>query len=123
MRIEPIEPPRKFSAAGVELDHCANVELAADEQITLVSSSGTEYDIVRKSWGYYATSSMNRRLAAHGLRAALTVGTDGKIALLLVECGHEPEFEDYLDEQRMRLVTWLDTDDAVAGAVERLEQA
>jgi hypothetical protein len=123
VRVERVDPPREFSAGGVTLHHSANVELSADEQITLVSSSGSEYDIVRKSWGYYATPSMNRRLAAHGLRAALTVGADGKFALLLVERGHEPDFEDYLADQQMRLLTWLDTDDAAAGAVERLERA
>ena len=123
MRIERIDPPREFSAGGVTLNHSANVELSADEQITLVSSSGSEYDIVRKSWGYYATPSMNRRLTSHGLRAALTAGADGKAALLLVERGHEREFEEYLAEQQMRVLTWLDTDDAVAGAVERLERA
>lgn len=123
MRVERIDPPREFSAGGVALYHCANVELSADEQITLVSSSGSEYDIVRKAWGYYATPSMNRRLAAHGLRAALTVGADRKVALLLVESGREPEFEDYLADQQMRVLTWLDTDDAVADAVERLERA
>lgn len=122
MRIERIEPPREFSAGGVTLHHSANVELSADEQITLVSPSGSEYDVVRKSWGYYATPSTNRRLAAHGLRAALTAGTDGKVALLLVERGHEPEFERYLTDQQMRLVSWLDTDEAAAAAVERLER-
>lgn len=123
MRVERLDPPREFSAGGITLHHSANVELSADEQITLVSASGTEYDIVRKSWGYYATPSTNRRLVAHGLRAALTVGADGRAALLLVERGHEPEFEDYVAEQRMRVLTWLDTDDAVGGAVERLERA
>ena len=121
MRVEQLDPPREFEAAGVTLRHAANVELEADEQITLVGSSGSEYDIVRKSWGYYATPSTNRRLAEHGLRAALTSNPDGRVAVLLVERGHEPEFERYVAEQAMRVVAWLDTDEAVTDAVERLE--
>jgi hypothetical protein len=123
VRIERIDPPREFSAGGVTLHHSANVELSADEQITLVSASGSEYDIVRKSWGYYATPSMNRRLAANGLRAALTVGADGRVALLLVERGRRADFEGYLAGERMRVLAWLDTDESAATAVERLEQA
>jgi hypothetical protein len=122
MRVERREPPREFQVGQITLRHCADVELEPDEQITLVSSSGTEYDIVRKSWGYYATPSMNRRLAAHGLRAALAAGLDGRIALLLVERGCEHEFELYLAEQQMRVVAWLDSDEAVASTIERLER-
>jgi hypothetical protein len=121
VRVDRIDPPREFQVGEVTLRHCADVELAPDEQITLVTASGTEYDIVRKSWGYYATPSMNRRLAAHGLRAALTANRDGRVALMLVEAGSEPEFEAYVAEQKMRVAAWLDTDEAVAAALARLE--
>jgi hypothetical protein len=122
VRVDRLEPPREFEAAGVTLRHSANVELETDEQITLVGSSGSEYDIVRKSWGYYATPSTNRRLADHGLRAALTANPDGRISLLLVERGRESEFATYLAEQAMRVVAWLDTDEAATATVERLER-
>ena len=123
MRIEPIEPAREFQAAGTTLRHVADVELESDEQITLTTSSGTEYDVVRKSWGYYATPSLNRRLPEHGLRPALCANPDGRLAVLLVEAGHEAEFQAYLDAQEMRVVAWLDTDQAAAQALERLERA
>lgn len=122
MRIERREPPRAFQVGPITLCHCADVELAPDEQITLVTASGTEFDIVRKSWGYYATPSTNRRLAEHGLRAALTAGTDGRVALLLVERGHEDAFEAYLAEQRMRVIAWLDSDESAALAIDALER-
>ena len=122
MRVERRDPPREFQVGPVTISHCADVQLEPDEQITLVSGSGTEYDIVRKSWGYYATPSTNRRLAERGLRAALTANADGRIALLLVERGHEGEFEDYLSAQRMRVVAWLDDDEAAAAAIDALER-
>lgn len=123
MRVDRRDPPREFQVGRLTLRHCADVELEPDEQITLLTGSGTEYDIVRKSWGYYATPSTNRRLAEHGLRAALTAGADGRVALLLVERGHEDEFEAYLAEQRMRVIAWLDSDEAVAAAIDALERA
>jgi hypothetical protein len=122
MRLERNDPPREFEVGEVTLRHSADVELEPDEQITLVTGSGTEYDLVRKSWGYYATPSMNGRLAAHGLRAALAVNPEGKLNLLLVERGHEPELDAYLADQRMRVVSWLDSDEAVASALERLDR-
>ena len=122
MRVERRDPPREFQVGEVTIRHCGDVELAPDEQITLVSGSGTEYDIVRKSWGYYATPSTNRRLAEHGLRAALTANVEGRVALLLVECGHEGDFEAYLSAQQMRVVAWLDDDEAAAATIDALER-
>lgn len=123
MRVKRIEPAREFQVGAITLRHSADIELEPDEQITLVTPSATEYDVVRKSWGYYATPSMNRRLADHRLRAALTANADGRVALMLVERGCEHDFDAYLADQRMRVVAWLDTDEAVATAIERLERS
>lgn len=123
MRLEPIEPPREFRVGEITLRHALNLELDPDEQVTLTTPSGTEYDIVRKAWGYYATPSLNRRLAAHGLRAALCANSDGRIALLLLESGHEEDFNRYLEAEGMRVLAWLDTDEAAEAASARLEQA
>jgi hypothetical protein len=123
MRLEPINPAREFRVGRITLRHALNLELDPDEQVTLTTPSGTEYDIVRKSWGYYATTSLNRRLVAHGLRAALCANSDRRLALLLVEDGHEPEFEQYLAEQEMRVLALLDSDEAAATLLDLLEGA
>jgi hypothetical protein len=123
MDVTEINPPRVFTVGEppLELRHCADLELAPDEQVTLKSSSGTEFDVVRKSWGYYGTPSLNRRLPDHGLRPALALSR-GAMYLLLVEAGREDEFSSYLDSQGMELVSWLDTDQAVTEAAERLRR-
>jgi hypothetical protein len=121
MDLTEINPPRVFTVGEppLELRHCADLELAPNEQVTLTSESGTEFDVVRKSWGYYGTPSLNRRLPDHGLRPALAL-SHGAMFLMVVESGHEDEFAAYLDSQGMELIRWLDTDDAVAEAAERL---
>jgi hypothetical protein len=94
--------------------------------LTARTASGTELDLTRKSWGYYATPSLNQRLAEHGLRAALCLGVpraEGeaeRMYLMLVEPGHEADFLTYLDAEEMRVVAWLDTDEAVRAAAEKL---
>lgn len=84
-------------------------------------AGGTELDVVRKAWGYYATPSLNGRLREHGLRAALVVNDRGRLYVMLCEDGSEPAFEAYLDEESQRLVCWLDSDEAVAAALEKLD--
>jgi hypothetical protein len=94
--------------------------------VTFRTGSATEFDVTRKSWGYYATPSLNGRLREHGLRAALAVGvprSDGepeRMYLLLVEAGREDDFRTYIDAEHMRVVGWLDTDAAIADAAQRL---
>jgi hypothetical protein len=121
MDVRPVLPPRTFAVGDVTITHAADVALEPDEQVTFVTGSGTEVDVVRKEWGYYATSS-NRRLRDHGLRMALCANDDGRVAVLLCEAGREDAFAEYLAEQPMRLVAWLDSDAAAAEAVRRLEE-
>jgi hypothetical protein len=100
MRIDSLDPPREFTVGqngSIRLRHVANIELSPDEQVTFVTESRTEYDVVRKDWGYYATPSLNGRLRDHGLRGALVKGeVSGRLHLLLVEIGHEGAFLEYL---------------------------
>lgn len=118
MRFTPVVPPREFSVGSrreLTLRDCGRVELEPDEQVTFITATGTELDVCRKSWGYYPLPSLNRRLPAHGLRAVLVRGAlGGTVFVLLVERGREDEFRAYLEEHSMRVITWLDTDEALA---------
>lgn len=109
MKYRPVDPPRLFAVGRgekIRLKDCARIELEPDEQVTFVTSSGTEYDVVRKTWGYYATPSLNGRLPGFGLKVALVQSGD-RLYLLLVEKGKEKEFEGYLKDQGMEVLSWL----------------
>ena len=124
MRQQLIEPPRMFEVgadARITMKHCANIELEPNEQVTFATASGTQYDVARKSWGYYATPSLNGRLRDHGLRAALVVNSAGRLYVMLVEPAHERAFKDYLDQDQQRLLTWLDQDADVERLIAALE--
>ena len=127
MRISSYEPARTFRVGhdrSIEIRHSADVELEQDEQVTFVTPSGTEFDVVRKQWGYYATPSLNSRLSDHDLRAVLVRGSrTGRMYVLLVERGHEEAFQEYIDWDGLRIVCWLDSDDAVDEAARRLATA
>jgi hypothetical protein len=111
MRIIQRDPPRRYPVGNANITDCGTVELATDEQVTFQDG----YDVTRKAWGWYATPSLNGRLAANALRAVIAVNPAGKAFVLLVEVGREPLFKDYLVAENMRVLTWLDNDQAVAG--------
>jgi SAM-dependent methyltransferase len=109
MNFTAIEPPRVFGVGHngeIYLKDCGRVELDTDEQVTFVTPSGTEYDVARKEWGYYATPSLNHRLPSLGLKPAL-VRSGERRYLLLVENGKEEQFHAYLKTQKMELLSWL----------------
>jgi len=124
MKITTIDPPREYQCGfniKRTLRDCARVELAADEQITLLAESGAEYDVTKKDFGFYATPSTNGRLARFGLRTAIARNRLGQLFILLVERGKEPLFDRYLSEEKMQLVIWLDTDDCAEALVRALQ--
>ncbi len=111
MKTSFLDPPRRFDADGTGrfvIADAGSIELAADEQITFTASSGSEYEVVRKDWGYYATPSLNSRLPAKGLRPVLTCNNGGRFFVCLVEGGAEPQFADYMQRAGMKALVWLD---------------
>ena len=107
------QPPRIFIVGNnseIEIKDVGEIYLDANEQVTFITPEGAEYDVTRKNWGFYATPSMNARLAAQGLKAGLVMNSIGRLFLMLVEKGKENEFIDYLSNDNQRLLSWLCTD-------------
>ena len=112
MRFEPKDPPRRFpvgNAVKFEMKDCGTVRLAADEQVTFATESGAEYDVARKDWGFYATPSLNGRLASFGLRAVMVRNPSERYSVMLVEKGREAHFDAYVKSERLVIVCWMDS--------------
>lgn len=120
MRLDRKDPPRTFVVGdNIKISDCGMIALRPDEQVTFVTEAGAEYDVVRKDWGFYATPSLNGRLLQFGLRAVLIQNhRTGRYFVLLVERSKETAFQAYLDAEKLRIVHWLDSDDAL-GALDR----
>jgi hypothetical protein len=114
MQFKKIEPPRIFKVGAdeskIELSHVMDVLLDLDEQITLKSKNGGEFDICRKSWGYYATPSINYRLKRFGYKTCL-VESSGRRYVHLVEQDQIEIYLKYLIDQGMKIIIWLDEDE------------
>jgi hypothetical protein len=116
MRYTPIEPPRSFEvglSVQVEMKDCARLHLEPDEQVTFLTETGAEYDVARKDFGYYATPSLNGRLQDFGLRAVLVRNRLGRYFIMLVERGKDDAFSSYVTDEQLRLVCWLDSNEAL----------
>lgn len=117
MKFSPVVPPRVFTVGfdrKIDLKDCARVALDPDEQVTFVTESGAEYDVARKSWGFYATPSTNGRLKRFNLRAVLVRNRINQYFVMLVEAGKEPLFQDYVAGERLTVLCWLDDPDDLA---------
>lgn len=112
MKFEPKSPPREFEVGydvkGMIRD-CGTMRLAPDEQVTFVTDEGGEYDLTRKEWGFYATPSLNGRLAGFNLRAVLVKNRVDRFFVLLVERGKEESFDRYVRQEPLKIVSWLDS--------------
>jgi hypothetical protein len=110
-------PPRKFlvgwDSQKITINDCGSLELSPDEQVTLTTPKGAEYDVARKTWGFYATPSLNGRLERFGLRGVLVRNKVRQYFVLLVERGHEPDFEEYIASEQLNVVSWLDSSTAL----------
>jgi len=111
MKIQKNAPPRVFQVGANEdiiISDCGKIYLESNEQVTFVTAAGKEHDVVRKSWGYYATSSVNGRLVDQGFKTALVKNQFDKYYIMLVEIGCVSGFEAYLSAEKSEVVEWLD---------------
>ena len=114
MKFKRNDPPRKYEAGfdvKIEISDCGKIDLDPDEQVTFVTPSGGEYDVTRKSWGFYATPSLNGRLKNFGLKAVLVKNRINRFFVLLVEEGKEDLFLDYAGKEPLEIVCWLDNEE------------
>ncbi len=108
MKIDTKNPPRPFKVEHNTLNDCGSIYLEPGEQVSFVTPSGAECDFTRTDWGFYATPSINSRLAQFGIRAAVIQNKTEKIFVVLVEQRFTSEFELYLQEQGSQVLIWLD---------------
>lgn len=111
MKIKQHTPPRKFNVGTnkqICIEHCGDVFLKDNEQVTFVDVNGSEYDVAKKDWGYYATPSLNSRLVNQGFKTALVKNSYGQFYVMIVFKEKLEEFEDYLNSEDNHVVEWLD---------------
>lgn len=111
MKIVKTEPPRVFQVGldkSSSISDCGRVYLEPNEQITFVTATGKEHDFAAKTWGFYATPSINGRLADQGFKTALVKNSFGKCYVMVVDVERLEEFEKYLNDDKQEVIEWFD---------------
>ena len=110
MKIFERIPPRKFGVgkSDITLSDTGSIFLDSNEQVTFKDSSGREYDVCKKEWGYYATPSVNGRLKKFRYKTALVENIEtGMKYVMLVEDDKQMIFEIYLVSEGLKVNEWL----------------
>tara|TARA_B100001063_G_scaffold246018_1_gene283636 strand:+ start:2754 stop:3095 length:342 start_codon:yes stop_codon:yes gene_type:complete len=99
---------RSFTLKGkIKLTHKADLILKNNELITF-KSNDSEYDVVKKDWGYYATPSLNKRLLGFNLKTALVINKiTGNLFVVLVHNKLKKKFFAYAKKENLKVLIWL----------------
>lgn len=106
MKIKKIN--RKFKPSNkskIIITEKAKIYLKNNEQITLVDKFYNEYDLVKKSWGYYSTPSINKRLKDNNHDAYLVENKDNKTKFLFtVNARKKKDFFHYIKKFNIKIL-------------------
>ena len=110
--------PRLFKVGlknQITIKDFGDISLEEDEQVTFNSKSGAKYDFTKKNWGFYATPSLAGRLRNHGYKALIMRNKETRQCyVVLVEIGHEQEFNCYCQDENQEVLMFLDNFEKLA---------
>ena len=108
MKLKIKNKPRKFKVGikKVTLKHFGEIYLKSNNQVTFINKK-SEFDIVKKNWGYYATPSVNKRLKRFGFRTFLTQNRYKSIYVMLVHKEKVKEFRKHLKDDKIKIIKEL----------------
>ena len=108
MKLKINKKSRKFKV-GIKktiLKDMGKVYLNNNEQLTFINKK-SEFDFVKKNWGYYATPSINKRLKNFNFRTFLTQNSLKNIFIMTVHKEKIKEFKKYLKEEKIKIIKEL----------------
>lgn len=108
MKLKINKKSRKFKV-GIKktiLKDLGKVYLNNNEQLTFINKK-SEFDFVKKNWGYYATPSINKRLKNFNFRTFLTQNFLKNIFIMTVHKEKIKEFKKYLKEDKIKIIKEL----------------
>jgi len=112
MKINLYKKPRVFyiKEGNVTISDLGKIILEPNELVSFQTSLGHECDFVAKKWGFYPTSSVNKRLKKEGFKTALVRGEDNKIQINVVEKDKINLFKNYIQSHKdsKKILCWLD---------------
>ena len=110
-KIKLLKKPRIFKVGEnkkIKIKEVGYVYLKNNEQITLINENKKKHDIVKKSWGYYATSSVNSRLKKEGFKTAIVKNKSNGYYIMIVDIKKIKNFKNYCKKENQKVIEWID---------------
>ncbi len=110
MKIKLNKTPRIFKVgknSDISISDIGDIFLKPNEQVTFVTENNNRHDFCRKSWGFYATPSINSRLENENFVSALVVNKQKRIYLMVIERTKMRDFRSYLKKEDQTIIAWL----------------
>lgn len=111
MKTSFLDVPRLFTPTASSdqvIEDWGKIFLPLNSMVSFVTESGKEYDVCAKSWGFYATPSINARLKNQGFKTALVKNAQGRLYVMLVEQEKLESFADFLKDENEVVEEWFD---------------
>ncbi len=105
MKIKKNKIARKFKVGitKITLKDLGKIYLNKNEQVTFIRKK-SEFDIVKKSWGYYATPSINKRLKKFNFRTFITKNSQKSVYVMIVHKDKFKDFKKYLKGEKIKIL-------------------
>ena len=101
---------RKFKTGTnkniVNITHVADIKLNNDELINFKFGK-SNYDFVKKNWGFYATASIDKRLKNEGFKTAIVKNIFLNKHIMVVHKSKIGKFKKYCKDHKQIIVKWL----------------
>ena len=103
---------RKFkpsNSSNIILKDCGDITLKNNEQVTFTStkSLSQNFDITKKSWGYYATPSINNRLLKNNFFSFIVQNKSTKNFFIMIANNRKLNgFYKYLKKENLKIIKW-----------------
>tara|TARA_B110000971_G_scaffold221989_1_gene272287 strand:- start:735 stop:1082 length:348 start_codon:yes stop_codon:yes gene_type:complete len=106
MRI--IKKNKNFKVKNNKINKTGDIILKNNELVSFIENKKkNEYDIVKKNWGYYVSSSINNRLKSNNFKIALIKNEQDKFFLCAVDSQKLDVFKNYIKKDNQKIVKWL----------------
>jgi hypothetical protein len=90
----------------IKIKHVGNIKLNNNEQLTFLFKE-SQFDFVKKNWGFYATPSINYRLKKQGFVCALMKNKFQRLYLVVIHKSKISQFRKYLKIHNQKIIKWL----------------
>ena len=102
---------RKFKVGfdnNIIISDLGKIALLENEQVSFTDESDRSFDVTRKSFGYYLTSSIEPRLADNKYKVSIVQSRiTRRYFILLVMEEKLLDFENYCHHEKLEHITWI----------------